>query len=230
LHVNALLDRNVALLTASRRLAHALKIGYARYAQDQGRLAWRTPRVLPWGAWLSEQWRERRASGASVSARLLTPAQARVLWRRVVLESEEGERLLNPARAARTAQASWRALHDYVIPLERLRGFDQPEAQALHAWCSAYSRRCADLGAIDEAQLAAWAFDQRIEPEQPIAFAGFDVVPPALARLAEFWRANGKFVDVQPSDETCSDVQVVAARDAAAEIELAARWARAFYV
>lgn len=229
LHLYSLLDQNVIVLTASRRLAHAVRTGYAHYAQAQGRAVWRTPRVLPWSVWLAEQWRKSRATQGDAQRRLLTRSQARILWRSVVADSKAGEHLLNIANAARSAERSWRALHDYLIPLEHVARFDRPEAQALHAWCAAFVRRCDELSAVDEAPLAAWAAGRRLEPEQPIALAGFDRTPPALARLADIWREQGRFAELASSAAETGDVRVVGARDASAEIELAARWARAVY-
>ena len=224
-HLNALLDENVVVLTASRRLAHALRLAYARHAQEQGRSAWRTPQVLPWTTWLRNEWREARV-GASSTQRLLSPAQARILWRSIVAGSSAGERLLNPSSAARLAERSWRVLHDYLIPLDELSRSHQPEARALHDWSAEFNRRCTQLGAIDEALLPSWAAARALQPSQPITLAGFDLVPPALAQLTHAWAAHGKFIDPAAGGDPASDVRVVGARDAAAEIDLAARWAR----
>jgi ATP-dependent helicase/nuclease subunit B len=226
LHLNALLDSHVAVLTASRRLAHALRAGYARHAQAQGRVAWDTPQVLPWTAWLREQWREARAQNVAPVRSLLSRAQSRALWRSVVASSDSGANLLSPANAARLAERSWRRLHEYEIPIDALLASDQPESRALHEWCAAYVRRCETLGALDEAQLASWAAQAPFTPERPIALAGFDHTPPALGRLVRAWRAAGKFAEIALRDERAS-VHVVPARDSAAEIESAARWARA---
>jgi ATP-dependent helicase/nuclease subunit B len=226
LHLNALLDRNVVILTASRRLAHALRAGYARHARAQGRIAWRSPLVLPWTAWLREQWREARAQSAAQPQWLLSRAQSRALWRSAVAASEAGENLLSPANAARLAERSWRRLQEYEIPVDALLESDQVESQALYEWCSAFAKRCQALNALDETQLAGWAARAALVPDQPIALAGFDHTPPVLERLVQGWRRAGKFEEVVFSADA-GEVSVVAERDAAAEIEAAARWARA---
>ncbi|MGH8240224.1 MAG: hypothetical protein ACREXP_24855, partial [Steroidobacteraceae bacterium] len=161
MHLYALLERDVAVLTASRRLAHAIRLGYARHAQQQGLSAWRTPHVLPWSAWLRQLHVDARASGAppTTRSRVLTPTQARILWDDVVASSPAARDLLNPSNAARLAARSWRRLHDYLIPLDRLQAFDAPEAQALYAWCREFERRCVALDALDEARLALWAYE-----------------------------------------------------------------------
>jgi probable DNA repair protein len=227
-HLYALLEHDVAVLTASRRLAHAIRLGYARHAQQQGLSAWRTPRVLPWSAWLRQQHLEARASGSrpTARARVLTATQARILWDEVVASSRIARDLLSPASAARLAGRSWRRLHDYLIPLEQLQTFDSPEAQALYAWCREFERRCAAIDAVDEARLAHWAHDSQLVPEERIALAGFDAMPPAMTRLLDRWRAQERVVEIAATPQDTIEIDIIAADDATAELDLAAQWAR----
>lgn len=227
MRLHSLLDQGVTVLTASRRLAHALRLGYAQHAQSQGYSVWRTPRVLPWSTWLGQQWLESRASNPHAHhARLLTNAQARLLWDHVVSESPWGDQLLNPANAARMAARSWRRMQEYLIPLAPLKTGESAEAEALHAWCTEFLKRCEKLGALDETRLALWAHDANFVPEETLTLAGFDAIPPAMARLVERWRALDRITQVD-DDEAAARVVVVSARDADDELELAARWARA---
>ena len=109
LSLHSLLEQGVTLLTASRRLAHAVRLEYAHQAQQRGLVAWRTPRALPWTAWLRLQHLEQRAA-ASAQTRVLTAGQARVLWDDIVTASPHASALLNPSSAARLAARSWRRL------------------------------------------------------------------------------------------------------------------------
>ena len=130
--LNSLLDQGVTILTASRRLQHALRLGYARYAQAQGRQVWQSPEILPWSTWLRQMRLEARASSAQGSLTpVLTAAQARIVWDEVVANSSAGRDLMDPSNAARMAARSWRRMQDYLIPVARLKEFDAPEAQAL---------------------------------------------------------------------------------------------------
>ena len=228
MHLYALLERDVAVLTASRRLAHAIRLGYARHAQQQGLSAWRTPHVLPWSAWLRQQHLEARASGShrATRSRVLTATQARILWDEIVAGSRTARDLLNPSNAARLAARSWRRLHDYLIPLERLEAFDTPEAQALYAWCREFELRCVTLDAVDESRLAQWAHDSELAPTEQLAFAGFDAMPPAMTRLVERWRSQERVVEIAATARDSVEIEVVAADDATAELDLAAEWAR----
>ena len=227
MQLNALLDQNVVVLTASRRLAHAVRAGYARHAQAQGRAIWRTPRVLPWSTWLRQQQLETRATSPEAAQRVLPRAQARVLWDEIVASSRAGHDLLSPSSAARLAARSWRRLHDYLIPIEQLATFDAPEPAALFEWCSEFARRCRALEAIDEAELAQWAFDTGFTPRERIALAGFDLTPPAMARLIVRWREQRLVAEGGGAARRARSAVAVAANDPGAELELAARWARA---
>jgi ATP-dependent helicase/nuclease subunit B len=225
-HLNSLLEQGVIALTASRRLAHALRLDYARYAQSRGLTVWRTPQILPWSAWLRQQRLALRASGAASTTRLLTSTQARVLWDDIVATSPVGRELLAPSNAARLAARSWQRLHDYLIPLERLAEYDTAEASALLAWAREFERRCAALDAIDEAQLAHVIFEAGLVPDERIVLVGFDTLTPAMRRLIDRWRTADRVAELEETSDEAASIEVVAATDVAAEIELAAAWSR----
>jgi probable DNA repair protein len=216
------------VLTASRRLAHALRLAHASAAQASGLTVWRTPQILPWSAWLRRQYLEARAAAVDSDApmRVLTQAQSKVLWDEIVASSPFASELLNPANAARAAARSWRRLHEYLIPVDALSSYDTPEAHALHAWCNEFARRCRSLHAIDEARLAQWAEETAFVPSDRIACAGFDVVPPAMQRLTERWRRAGRFVELDAASKRAARIDVLGAADAHAELQHAACWAR----
>jgi probable DNA repair protein len=225
-----LLDQGVTLLTASRRLAHSLRLRYAQHAQSKGLTVWRTPQVLPWSAWLRQQWLNSCAQpleSSYTATRLLTNAQTRVLWDDIVASSPLADNLLNPASAARIAARSWQRLQDYLIPLAALDGTQSQEIQAMHAWAAQFIARCDALHALDEARLAEWAYVTRLVPAIAVSFAGFDQLSPAVARLAQFWRSRNRLVEYPAAASAAAEVHGVNAPDAQREIELAARWARA---
>jgi ATP-dependent helicase/nuclease subunit B len=218
----------VTVLTASRRLAHALRISYATHARQQGMTAWRTPVVLPWTTWLRQQWLDFRARDPAASpTRLLSPAQARLLWEQILASHPLAHDLLNPAEAARTAQRSWRRMHEYSIDRQALSRFETLEARALAAWSQEFERRCAAMNAVDEAQLAHWAWTAELTPAQPLALVGFDLYAPALQRLIARWDEHGLIRSIAQPQAHAAHIDVVGAQDREAEVELAARWARA---
>jgi ATP-dependent helicase/nuclease subunit B len=223
--LNSLLEQGVVALTASRRLAHAMRLRYAQFAQAKGLTVWRTPQVLPWSAWLRQQYLAGRALRRGTAERVLTRAQTRLLWDDIVTNSRVGRELLAPSNAARLAARSWQRIHDYLIPLERLQEFDSPEARALLGWCTDFQRRCSALRAIDEVRLARWMHDVGFVPDQTLVFAGFDSLTPAMSVLIEDWRAHDRVVEAESAMLQAS-LAVVSCADTAAELEAAAHWAR----
>jgi ATP-dependent helicase/nuclease subunit B len=223
--LNLLLEQGVVALTASRRLAHAMRLRYAQFAQAKGLTVWRTPQVLPWSAWVRQQRLTARATKDDAFHRLLSPAQMRVLWDDVVATSSIGRELLAPSQAARLAARSWQRLHDYLIPLDQLEHVDSPEAQALLVWSREFSRRCDALQAMDDARLSYWMYDSGFIPTERLVLAGFDVLVPAVQRLIERWAEAGR-IEIASDSAGEGAVEVVAAADSADEIELAAHWAR----
>jgi probable DNA repair protein len=182
--------------------------------------------VLPWTVWLRQEWlRARSRQSTGDFRRLLTPAQAQLVWEQIIAAHPLAQTLLNPSEAARAALRSWRRMQEYLIPLERLDAFDAPEARALRDWSREFIRRCDSLQAIDETRLLRWAWDVQLTPDRPLALLGFDVLPPAWQRLVERWQSRGLVRTFERAVPT-TDMRVTALRDREAEIEAAARWAR----
>jgi ATP-dependent helicase/nuclease subunit B len=205
-----------------------MRLAHASAAQSSGLAVWRTPEILPWSTWLRRQYLEARAAARNndTPRGVLTSTQSRVLWDDLIAQSSFARDLLNVSGAARLATRSWRRLHDYLIPIDALSGYDTAEARALHAWCTAFLNRCHALSAIDEVLLSHWAWDTGFVPGDDVAFAGFDVMPPAMQRLLERWRSAGRLVEPSGTNKRASHIDVVGAADAAAEIQHAASWAR----
>ena len=231
--LHSLLESGVTVLTASRRLAYALRLGYAQSAQAAGRTVWRSPRVLPWSTWLREQWLELRSRadgpGDSNPLHLLNGAQSRILWDEVVHGSDVAQQLLSPSSAARMAARSWQRLHEFSIDVGALTDSPSVEAQALLGWAREFEQRCSVLGAIDEARLAQLALRTRFVPTETLCLAGFDVVPPVLQALSALWLSEGKLTTVDDGQDVPrpgADVCRIVAADRESELELAASWAR----
>lgn len=220
------LESGVTVLTASRRLAYALRLSFAQRAQASGLTVWRSPQVLPWSTWLRQQWLEWRSFG-NAPLQLLNAAQTRILWDEIVHHSDIAQPLLNPSNAARMAARSWQRLHEYSIDLATLSGSSSVETQALLTWARAFEQRCEALDAIDESRLAQLALRTQFVPAQTVCLAGFDTIPPVLQSLSELWQRAGKLVTPGEASSSIASIRKVMAADRQQEIELAAIWARA---
>ncbi len=115
-------------------------------------VAWETPPVKSYAAWLDELWLEH----ADARGPALTASQSFALWRRVVAESAESSELIGHAGAAEWAAAAWAVLHRWQIDPARQRATaNQDDYRALLGWCRAYRAWLDGNGWIDRAELEA---------------------------------------------------------------------------
>lgn len=106
----------------------------ARDAARAGARAWRTPNLFGYRTWLAEQWSARDAA-----LPLLTAAQSRALWQRVIGESADGAGLIDVAAPAAWAAQAWGLLAQWNIDPRSLGAArDQPDFAAFLRWAAAY--------------------------------------------------------------------------------------------
>ena len=206
-------EASATVLTRSERLSRLLRTAYTQQQRDKNRTVWKTPRILPWDAWLRKQ--------IEYEPHLLNPAQESALWESVIAESPQGRSLLRIPKAARAAAQAWKLLHDYRLPFEHGLFFVTDDCEAFFDWASEFQSHCDRNGWLDSARLTAYITDHTPRQAQFI-LAGFDDVTPAeqhlIAKLTEatHWRV--------PEFES-APVRA-AFRDTANEIQNAALWAR----
>ena len=91
------------VVTSSRRLAHALMRAFTAQRVAQGALAWETPDILPFAAWVERFWDDALYSdlGGALPL-LLAPAQEQLLWEECIRGGPR-ESLLSVGAAAEQA-------------------------------------------------------------------------------------------------------------------------------
>ena len=65
-------EASATVLTRTERLSRLLRTAYTQHQRDKNRTVWKTPRILPWDAWLLKQ--------IEYEPHLLNPAQESALW------------------------------------------------------------------------------------------------------------------------------------------------------
>lgn len=141
------------ILAPNVRLARALREASDAEAAAAGPGSiWQTARILTPGAWVRELWMEAVWTGAAQGV-LLNTAQEVQLWRRVILESEEADRLLQVDAAAQLASEAWRTLHEWRIPWTAAAFEPQEDSAAFYRWSRRYAQLCEQNGWIDAARL-----------------------------------------------------------------------------
>jgi len=225
--LEAAIDDGAEIVTANKRLARDLRTAYDRRMLAAGRRAWRTPRILPWSAWLRSLV-DSATLPAHVPLRLEAPASA-VLWERLLREAA-GERLLNVSGLVRQMQQTWQRLQDWCIATADLAPAAGSEDQRLFAAvAAAYERELTANAWIDVAQLATLAGrlvrDGHLATPCLLLHAGFDRLPPAARRLFAILGERGVGIRAAPVPDRRQSLQLVAATDADAEMRAAGQWA-----
>ena len=77
--VRSALDAGATVVTANNRLARALAAAFAGRMRMLGRVAWETPSIVPFDAFVLGMWRELEASAQRTLPRLLSSAEARAI-------------------------------------------------------------------------------------------------------------------------------------------------------
>jgi len=212
--IEANLAAGGTVLASHPRLARALAADADRQQRDAGLEAWPRPRIFTLDAWLEQAW---TARGAGL---LLSSAQEQRLWESVLKNAPgntPGVDLAAEAAAAWQLAQAWEL--DWSSPAWR----DSEETEAFAGWAAAFRRECRAHQWITAAELPAAA---AAPPPGPVLLVGFDESTPAQARLFAAWRAGGCEVASSPSSGPAPAPQVRTAADAAAELALAAAWAR----
>lgn len=217
-------------ITANNRLARSLRQAHAREQVRAGRRAWERPAIHAWSAWLAECYHGVALRSDESVPLLLSPGQARALWRRVIRQGEAGAVLLRPAQTAALAQKAWALLQDYRLSLDALDAGESADVTAFCDWAGAFAKLCEKQGWLDPAVLPNWL--ERRLPAYPsllpgrLRLTGFDEFTPAERELLSALEAGGVVVERTPFPRRDRAVRRISCADAAAEIDTAAQQAR----
>ena len=140
------------IVAANALAAQQWEMYFAAEPIRAGAVAWETPPVKSYAAWLDELWLEH----ADARGPALTASQSFALWRRVVAESAESSELIGHAGAAEWAAAAWAVLHRWQIdPVAQRAAATDVDYRAFLGWCRRYRARLDDHRWIDRAEVEA---------------------------------------------------------------------------
>ena len=175
-------------ITSSSRLARLLHRRYGEHCQQAGQMVWQTPDILSWEAWLSRCRDEAEELGLTHGERLLRPAEAVIIWQRIIADSTP--QLLDQQRTARAAQAAWQLQHDWCVTPPQLNGVVTSEVAAYRDWATQYRQLLQKNGWLD---LALWC--QQLGDER------------VLSPLIESWRLTGDGTGQHASSNSAAQEQ-----------------------
>jgi probable DNA repair protein len=207
------------VLAASERAARAILADFHAAQHTAGHVAWKTPAILSWEAWLRDQWQQRNTAGAM----LLNPLQEQSLWLRVIERCRRD--LLHPKKLAEAAMRAYRLLVNYAP--QHLRASSRiawsGDAATFSAWVEDFEARCRREGLISASKLTvdlAESLQNQPQSRSKLLLAGFDRILPTQQSLLNAW---GEWQRLE-SDQTAETTQFLAAPDPATESEACALW------
>jgi probable DNA repair protein len=226
------IDPAIPVLTVNNRLAAELRRRYDRRQADRGLAAWPSAQVLPWAAWLQQQYEQLVDAGAC-REHLLGPEQERVLWQDVLAQDDPDAALLRPAAAAQLAQQAYQLLHDWRLDAHPLAALGGDDTRRFLDWRERFDTRLRRDRLLSAAGLPDRLLDAVRAGDLPcpraLQLAGFDTLSPGQAELLDALAAAGTRVQhLDPDSLPRAAAARVEAIDRDSEIRLAARWARAW--
>ncbi len=221
-------DKRTTTITPSPLLAAVAAQQFSAYQLTRGLDSWERPAIYSVNAWLAACWQEVRYNALD-SPLLLSPAQERVLWQRII--EEQHADLFDINAIAGMARRSAQLLSEWRIPSESDLWNDHQDAEQFQVWYKNFRRKCHDEGWITRSDL--W----RLLPKWTMAghccldrvvFVGFKTITPALQQLQH---SLGDRVETEPISSQPPQLLVAAksCTDFTHEVEQAARWARAMF-
>ena len=229
-------DPDTTIVTVNRRLARTLSQQIDQQQIALGAEVWPTPQILPLSTWLEQCWdqlldqvEQEKSWHESPPLSLLTPWQERLLWERVIQDSDEAERLLRVPEAAQNAQNAWKLLQDWRVSLTEADLYSHEDAQAFNRWSIQLIHYCQKENWLDRARLSGYLVQHlpQISLPKRLFLAGFQRKTPAYHALLSALADAGVAIEELPlttgSTGSCMRIGFTSIE---AEILAAAQWSR----
>lgn len=220
-------ENGATIVTSTRVSAQIADQQLTSQRLQENLRSWERRPIYHLDAWLTACWQEARYK-MSDAPLLLSQAQEEALWRQII--EEEHAYLFDAAGAARLSMRAARLLRDWHIPTDGDAWADYEDAHQFQNWYSRFQRKCREKNWIARADvprlLAKW-ISRGILDRELTAFVGFATIPPAIENVQH---ALGLFSATEAFNSTRpSHASAVQCDDFSAELECAARWARATF-
>jgi probable DNA repair protein len=225
------LDTDTWVITAGQRLSRALGEEYTRRQRARGLQVWERAHILPWATWLQTCWEASTETTADAPSVLLSGAQERTLWERVIAESEQANALLQVAATARIAQEAWRLMHERRLSLAAIIDAGSGDARAYAAWAQRFAAWSDGKGWLDAARLPDRLAPAMAAGHVPLPrrlfLAGFDELSPQQTALLQAVSDAGCEVRETPPQAYAAAPARIECVSGDQELQWLARWARA---
>lgn len=187
------LKSDCIILTPNRRLAASLLQRHQTIQRLKKIDCWETPSVLPMTTWIKQLWEATANQTPIDTSLLLTSTQASLLWEQI-LNQTAPDALLQMSETADIAQAAWRLLKQWNIPLSHPALGGNVDYTCMQTWATAFDELCDKQHWIDESSLPARLIDliqqRSIALPSTIHLVGFTDIPPIIHRLLQACGSN----------------------------------------
>jgi ATP-dependent helicase/nuclease subunit B len=221
----------ITVVTPNRRLAQALRAEFDQFQHARGLRAWETADILPFEAFVQRLWEDALYSDLAADVPLLlSGAQEQALWEGAIAATRHAERLFAAAPAAARCRQAWKLAHAWRIAIG-VASEPGEDVRAFIDWSSRYERATREKRLTDAARLsdlvASYLGHAALRKPATLALLGFDIVSPQAREFFDAIEASGSEIVETTAPARGAAAARVELADARAEIDAAARWARA---
>jgi len=212
--LNQFLHGHAQLITSNQRLSRFRLQTFEMEQLKQGKTAWQTPHILPWSAWLQQQW---QASGKGIC---LSHHQESLLWRECIME-DKNTQVLNPKALSQQAMDAWSILADYHIDPTCLKHAGE-EHMALWRWGESIVHKTKHFL---QHQILSTLSDHTkdlpsVSRKKIIVLDGFDTFSPAQLTYLNTLQNVGYQIFEVSNDNASAYTHVIAYQDEETELRL----------
>lgn len=228
------------VLTPNHRTSRQLLDWYGQhYIAKHQQAVCPTPSILPVDIWIRQKIEELNLSGSDLlpAYTLLESSQERLLWQKIINESDSGEQLLNQSSTARAVQEAWSLVHLWRIDERTLADLLVPGANkarddlgAYLEWSGNFKKYCQTHKLTTLVQLLESLLplirDGAIDLPEKVIVSGFHQPPPLYQELLKTLEERADSFESHSITPAKPEVVKVGLESATTEISSAANWAK----
>lgn len=223
-----LLDKDIVVLTANRRLSHHLHRQFNQYQlTQQKKTLWSTPTILPLKTWLANCWQQHPAC----TGKLLSNFQEQWCWESIIRKSYNPSFFLSAKHTAMLAKGAWETLTLWNIDLDEINAINE-EIKTFVQWAQKFKAIKAENGWLCAAELPKALLtllgNTQFSLPQQIILVGFDEFAPVIQQLIDQMRQYTKVTQYTPTPKVAS-IHQIQLRDEEHELSTMAQWTKKHY-
>lgn len=222
------------LLTPNRRLAASLLKEYQHKQQQEKKISWPTPNILPFTLWLQKEWEHHVAQQIKNPFTLLTSNEENIVWEKILRESDNTPALLQLTETAKLSQSAFHLLQQWQIPLSDSALTLTEDSRLFIAWAKQFDDFCQKKKIISPSCLPTFIKEKiqshEILPPKKMILQGFIEISPQYQSLLDACKEQQtEIIHHKTTPKKNNVMQRIALTDQENEIQTMARWAKKLF-